>query len=348
MIFMSLDIAPSPRPVTMFYELYESTVDFITFYWTPLSLALVSPHEKSFSPDLAAQHTTSLLQNPATDSPQPLNACPCPPPGSTSFDTHPSMRRELEITKKELARSHSDLQRLDERCKALERSLRETRDLLRARDSEIERLRRERDDARRRATPRRSSNDGHASRRSSGERGASLPRSSGEEDEESSSEDDSRPSSRSSANRSNSLTNADEERAQARGSEIFLTKADSWSGVQIIQAIQDLNSEVLQFAASVTDNSTFDRDLQSSLPKDSKIVQNVASMLGHELTQILSTNDNAHEPTFVQFALQGCTSKCIARSLSSFCMGYKPDGVLAQVYGHLYFSGALDTHPFFT
>jgi hypothetical protein len=335
----------------MFQVLYESAVDFLTFYLSPFVL---SSQETPFidpSTDLPTQENTSLLQNPAIEPRRALNASPCPPPGSTTAsDTHhhPSMRRELEVTKKELARSQLDLQALDERYKTLERSLRETRDLLRARESEIERLRRERDDARRKAAARRrSSEHGRGSRRSSsgsGERGASrLPKSSGEEDDDESSEDDeSRPSSRSSGNRSNLLTDADEERAQVQSSEVFLTKADSWSGVQIIQAIQDLNSEVLQFAASVTDNSAFDRQLQSSLPKESKIVQNVTSMLGHELAHILSTNDNAHEPTFVQFALQGCTSKCIARSLSSFCMGYKPDGVLAQIYGHLYFSGALE------
>jgi hypothetical protein len=40
------------------------------------------------------------------------------------------------------------------------------------------------------------------------------------------------------------------------GLEVFLTKTDSCSGAQVIQAVQDLNTEIIQLAAGATENVT--------------------------------------------------------------------------------------------
>ncbi|KAG2018289.1 hypothetical protein CC2G_007728 [Coprinopsis cinerea AmutBmut pab1-1] len=45
--------------------------------------------------------------------------------------------------------------------------------------------------------------------------------------------------------------------AQHRSSETFLTRTDTWSGAQVIQAVHDINSQILQFAASATEMCRF-------------------------------------------------------------------------------------------
>jgi hypothetical protein len=56
------------------------------------------------------------------------------------------------------------------------------------------------------------------------------------------------------------------------------------------------------------------------------------------MTRILVGRDHSHDPLLVQLALQGCVSLCIARALSSFCIGFpsKSDAVLAQIYSHMH------------
>jgi hypothetical protein len=219
----------------------------------------------------------------------------------------------------------------------LEKSLRDAQESLKAREAEVNRLQEERDRERLRAEQRR----GRAERPEDRSRSSEFRRNRdilhGDDDAGSSGSGRRRASIGESNGTYGSLPKSEEGWAQVRSSETFLTKTDSWSGSQVIQALQDLNSEVLQFAASATDHSTFDQKSQSSASKEAS--HDVIFRLGPRMAQILSTTDHAQDPTFVQFALQGCVSKCIARSLSSFCMGFKSDDVMAQVYGHLYFAG---------
>jgi hypothetical protein len=210
---------------------------------------------------------------------------------------------------------------------------------LKARDAELDRLRseKERDRPRSSSDKRRSLDDRPASQGSSKERRRSRHKHDGEE--ASSHGSRKRAGSGENGGAADSISKLDEELAQVRSLEPFLTKADGWSGSQVIQAIHDLNSEVLQFAASATDYCTFDHSPQPSTSKPTHTLQEVASRLGPQITRLLWTTDNSQDPTFVQLALQGCVSTCITQSLASFCMGLKPDDVLSQVYGHLHFSG---------
>ncbi|EIW83973.1 hypothetical protein CONPUDRAFT_142462 [Coniophora puteana RWD-64-598 SS2] len=50
-----------------------------------------------------------------------------------------------------------------------------------------------------------------------------------------------------------STSTAAEEHAHLRALDTFLTKSDLWSGAQIIQAVQDLNAEIVQFAAGAVE-----------------------------------------------------------------------------------------------
>lgn len=246
-------------------------------------------------------------------------------------------------TKNELARTQADVHKLEERCRALERALRETKEMLRTRDSEIERMRRERAEEHRRRNEEQEAQS--ASRRSSGSDRQDPPPppppkhlSNGSQYAQSAAgtadhhEDESA---------SSASEDSEEERAHMRGLETFLTRIDRWSGAQIIQALQDLNSEILQFAASATELCTFDKYSRSSPARTTQATKETAARLGASLARVLSSRDHAQDPILVQLALQSCVATCIARALSTFCFGFaaKPNAVLSQIYTQMYGSG---------
>lgn len=297
------------------------------------------------------------------------STCSCPScsplaPSSLGSDTSPhSMRknsREYDTTKSELIRSQGDVMRLEERCRGLERTLRETKEMVRARDVEIDRLRRDKErppiPSRRNTDPRLEhvTSDPQISARvsqSSSRRSPDSHRSdkvqaiaNGAHYMPSAAQNASGKSSGSgsgSGSGSSSESDSEEERAHLRGLDTFLTKVDRFSGAQIIQALQDLNSEILQFAASATELCTFDKYSRASPSRTTQATKETASRLGPSLARFLSSRDHAQDPILVQLALQACIATCIARALSSFCFGFasKPNAVLTQIYQQMYSTG---------
>lgn len=254
------------------------------------------------------------------------------------------MRREHDATKNELSKTKAEVARWEERYKTLEKTLKETRDLLKVRDQEIQELKqRERHspechrhpthiDYQRSCDPARQRSDSSQSRqiRLSADwseiRDDGLSQANGNHRRNGNDPD-------------NVSTVSEEERAQSRSLETFLNKIDLWSGAQVIQAVQDLNSEILQFAASATELCTFSKQR----PNSAKVTQassEVATRLGAALSRLLATRDHSQDPMLVQLALQGCISYCISRALSSFCIGYqsKANITLTQIYTHMFHS----------
>ena len=293
-------------------------------------------------------------------------ACSCRSLGaSATACTLYTMRREHDTAKSELHRSQVELARLEERYKLLEKTLKDNRDVLRAREVEVETLRKERDklvgDRYSRERPpssldRRRSHD--IMRRRSNSSQSLLSQQirlsadwSDHHDVETTPQAGRRASDTPADNMS---TVSEEERAQTKSLETFLTKTDLWSGAQVIQAVQDLNSEILQFAASAVELCTFAKH-RPTQPKISQTQNDVSSRMGSSLTRTLFTRDHSQDPMLVQIALQGCISYCISRALSSFCIGYqsKANITLTQLYAHMFQSGAWlrslqssVTHPF--
>ncbi|KIK62982.1 hypothetical protein GYMLUDRAFT_222731 [Collybiopsis luxurians FD-317 M1] len=231
------------------------------------------------------------------------SACTCQ--SSTSGLQPPSMRRDIDETRRELARTQTEVTRLQERCKLLEKTLYETREILKARDEELEKFRGSQ------AEPR--------------------------DLEDGDDREDERPRSFEQENDSHPGSVSDETRALTKSTEVFMARTDSWSGAQVLQAIHDLNSEILQFSAAATELCTFGKNTTPS-----KLIvqatQDTASRLGPSVVRILSGRDHSQDPILVQLALQGCISTCVARALSVFCMGFptKADAVLTQIYSHMY------------
>ena len=241
------------------------------------------------------------------------------------------MRRELDVSKHDFARAQADAARLEERCKMLEKTLKDTREILRSREAELDLLRRERD---RERVERRRSDAGL--RNPTPTKFVYPPRNSSSLDTRIASVDIQRwhRSQSPSTSSISSLGMPDEERAQTRSSESYLSRIDSWSGAQVLQAVHDINSEILQFAASATEITTF----SMARTRPTTAIQDTTTRLGPSMTRILGSRDHSQDPLLVQLALQGCVSLCIARALNSFCIGFpsKSDALLAQIYSHIH------------
>ncbi|KAG6330081.1 hypothetical protein ID866_9009 [Astraeus odoratus] len=354
-------------------DLYETTVEFFTLRSPAFSFRNFPGDESdSTASDLSVPLTPGDL-SPVSDPVATLqkecanlrvklsaakrahcpSACSCRSFGaSAAASTLYTMRRDHDATKTELARAQAELVKWEEKCRLLEKTLKETKDLLRARDCEIEALKQDKEkliaDRRSRERPpsqldrRRSQDIAHNRSNSSHSLLSQCIRSNSDwtdhrDAETASQASGSRPRASSDVVADNISTVSEEERAHTRSTEIFLTKTDLWSGAQVIQAVQDLNSEILQFAASAVELCTFTKQ-RPSHGKIAHTVNEITTRIGPGLARLLSTRDHSQDPMLVQLALQGCITFCISRALSSFCIGYqsKANITLTQIYTHMF------------
>ncbi|KAH9944987.1 uncharacterized protein BXZ73DRAFT_37919 [Epithele typhae] len=103
----------------------------------------------------------------------------------------------------------------------------------------------------------------------------------------------------------------------------FLSKTDDWSGAQLLQAVADLNSEIIQLAASIAEEfapalRTEPHASSVARERDREIAR---PALGREMMKLLESREHASDPTLVQFALQAWQVWCAARVMEAFCYG---------------------------
>ncbi|KZT07741.1 uncharacterized protein LAESUDRAFT_677624 [Laetiporus sulphureus 93-53] len=124
----------------------------------------------------------------------------------------------------------------------------------------------------------------------------------------------------------------------------FLSKTDEWSGAQLIQALHDLNFEIVQLAASVAEEfaSSFDRRHDFIRQSDRDLIN---TALGPAMTDLLATRNHASDPTLVQFAIQGWEIFCMGRVLNAFCFGLPAeiDHFLNNVFDQMHRAGPQPT-----
>ena len=141
-------------------------------------------------------------------------------------------------------------------------------------------------------------------------------------------------------------TYQDEYIAHIQSFDVFMTKTDSWSGAQVIQAVHDLNSEIHQFSASFTELQGNRQPISPNALSQAK--QNTATRLGVSFTHLLSTPDHSdnedsldNKSMLIQLALQATLCTVINRTLASFCVGFpaKYDALLNHLYLRMCSSG---------
>ncbi|OBZ72248.1 hypothetical protein A0H81_07927 [Grifola frondosa] len=279
----------------------------------------------------------------------------------SSARTPPSAGLTLALdsafAQRDAARSqiHSEVMKLAERYKALEKTLRELQDTLKAKDKEIESLRKERDrliaerdqEREKIRSMEAKAEAAAAQHQNHQQNGVNGPERHLRNREPSRSRKLARRSvDGPSAPLAPTMSLEAEHAARARNMDVFLTKTDSWSGAQIIQAVEDLNAEISHFAASATESCVFAKRTIS--PK--MLLQNMADpgrqeqqstpWLGPALCYVLATRDHTQDPILVQLALQASIATCCARSLSLFCVGFpsKLDALLCRVLAQMHSS----------
>ncbi|KZT00776.1 uncharacterized protein LAESUDRAFT_731929 [Laetiporus sulphureus 93-53] len=135
-----------------------------------------------------------------------------------------------------------------------------------------------------------------------------------------------------------------EEMARVKSRDVFLTKTDNWSGAQVIQAIDDLNAEINQFAASATESCTFARRrMRNPVARgNADADEESAPWLGEAFVRLLEARDHARDPILLQLALQASLATCCARSLALFCVGFpsKLDSLMSRVLTYMHSIGA--------
>ncbi|KAL7279176.1 hypothetical protein ACG7TL_007016 [Trametes sanguinea] len=331
--------------------------------YSPIVSAVVDPIAKLTRECSALRlklATVERRERIARTAPPSARTPPHPPPLALVDNLSLSQRSAHDPAHARTSHLQTEVMKLTERYKALEKTLREMQDTLRAKDREIEALRAERDrlvaerDEARAATKSRSvsrersrlSNGVHddASSVASGNGAGAGNRPAGERQHR----NRDRSRSRRHARRSDdappvplgpAMTLEAEHYARARSMDVFLTKTDGWSGAQIIQAVDDLNAEISHFAAAATDSCSF---AKRSRAKTASLVvppelENCTPWLGPAFSRILALRDHAQDPILVQLALQASIAICCARSLSLFCVGFpsKLDALLTRILAHM-------------
>lgn len=265
-----------------------------------------------------------------------------------------SIRSELAATRSELERYRSDATKLAERYRALERTLEEANEALRSRDKQIEDLKRERDFAMADRKSRRSVRDlDHRTFRFDARRSSSTrsPSSRTAYDSDHDHELDDLASIKSAGSyrgrRNKSLPPAprlvkatyNDERLPPPGCEVFLNKTDSWSGAQVIQAVQDLNSEILQLSAGATESVTIQGREKTSQARMNQATKGVSSRLGAPFARLLASRD--HTEDLLQFGLQACVATCVSRLLGVFCVGLplNTNDLFLKIHTHMHATG---------
>ncbi|KAI0300956.1 hypothetical protein BC826DRAFT_1183607 [Russula brevipes] len=130
----------------------------------------------------------------------------------------------------------------------------------------------------------------------------------------------------------NSVRTLESSGEELRCLKTFLTKTDDYSGQQIVQALHDLNSEILQLAAAVSDEFPLTRR-SPGLWKESHC-EFVRQAIGDGMLALLRDGDHEDDPTVVQLAVQAWEVWCCRQVLDAFCAGAPPevDRFLSDVF----------------
>jgi hypothetical protein len=139
----------------------------------------------------------------------------------------------------------------------------------------------------------------------------------------------------------NSVRTLESSGEELRSLKSFLTKTDDYSGQQIIQAVHDLNTEILQLAAAVSDEFPLTRR-SPGLWKESHC-EFVREAIGDGMLALLRDGDHEDDPTIVQLAIQAWEVWCCHQVLDAFCAGAPPevDRFLHDIFREMQSSGEI-------
>ena len=95
--------------------------------------------------------------------------------------------------------------------------------------------------------------------------------------------------------------------SELKGAQTFLTKADTFSGADVILMVEGLNADILETAAYMTDTFDFGQSSQAiSTGRQQSVHESIESDLGKIMTKLLVQHER--DQTLIQIAVQACLS----------------------------------------
>lgn len=124
----------------------------------------------------------------------------------------------------------------------------------------------------------------------------------------------------------------------------FLNRIDDYTGSQILQAVQDLNTEIVQFAAAVSEEYPLGQGGGGAgggelwRESDREIVRRA---MGEGMCDLVKDGDHEQDPTVVQLAIQAWEVWCCRQAFEAFCWGIPPqvDQFLNEVFREMQITG---------
>ena len=140
---------------------------------------------------------------------------------------------------------------------------------------------------------------------------------------------------------------SEERRSEVRSLETFLTKTDKAAGSDLVQTVKDMNSEILRFSASASENAAGERRTAHCNQNRRKALERIAARYGTKMRQCIEKRDHSQDPTILQYALQACICQAITHALSSFFFGSsgKLEYHLSRIHRHMHNSGIAPPLP---
>ena len=122
--------------------------------------------------------------------------------------------------------------------------------------------------------------------------------------------------------------------SELKGAQTFLTKADTFSGADLILMVEGLNADILETAAYMTDTFDFGQSSQAiSTGRQQSVHESVESRLGKIMTKLLVQHER--DQTLIQIAVQACLSHWCHHIASVWIIDTENTGlndILIQLY----------------
>lgn len=120
---------------------------------------------------------------------------------------------------------------------------------------------------------------------------------------------------------------------ELRGAQAFLSTADTLSGAEVIRLVDELNQEIMQTAAFISDSFDFARKPEHR-DEIKEASARTGELIGPAMTSLLGTVQHGEDPLLIQIALQAATVEFSRWIIMTWDFdGLQAEQPLAEIYG---------------
>jgi len=119
---------------------------------------------------------------------------------------------------------------------------------------------------------------------------------------------------------------------ELQGAQAFLSKADTLSGAEVIRLVEELNQEIMQTAAFISDSFDFVRKPEH-VDEMKEASARTSELIGTTMTSLLGTVQHGEDPLLIQVALQAATVEFSRWIIMTWDFdGLQAEQPLAEIY----------------